>query len=203
MENNITDVIVRNKLDKVNIKKRVITDALKRCLNNSVYSKITVQDIADEAGYSKGGLLHYFPNKEDIYLCLIEDVFGELDKIHDKMLEGGTESGVMAQLSALLGVESFIGNQTTVKVVVNLLLFSLEEEKIMLRVREKISRHRSFYNNVLKNDPRIDKGLARNRSLSRIVQTIVMFVGFLELVDPIEIDHLEIVDCVLKILKGK
>ena len=59
------------KEEKILKKKKIIIDALKVRLRNDVYSKITVQDIADEAGFSKGGVLHYFSTKEDIYLALI------------------------------------------------------------------------------------------------------------------------------------
>ena len=46
------------KEDKVQKKKKIIVDSLKSCLRKNVYSKITVQDIADESGFSKGGVLH-------------------------------------------------------------------------------------------------------------------------------------------------
>jgi AcrR family transcriptional regulator len=52
------------KAEKIDAKKLSIIKALERRLERDVYSRITVQDIADEAGFSKGGLLYYYPTKE-------------------------------------------------------------------------------------------------------------------------------------------
>ena len=67
-------MMVRNE-DKIQARKKQIVDALKVRLSSDVYSRITVQDIAQQSGFSKGGVLHYFPSKEDIYFALIEDIF--------------------------------------------------------------------------------------------------------------------------------
>ena len=118
-----------SKEDKVKKKKGIIIDALKRCLQRDVYSRVTVQDIADEAGFSKGGVLHYYSTKEDIYLELIKDIFTGLEKAQKDLIESEEESKVMAPLSALLGVESFIMDKANVRIIVNLVLYAFEEEK--------------------------------------------------------------------------
>ena len=60
-------------------KKEMFLESLKTCLERDVYSNISLQEVADEAGYSKGGLLHYFTNKEEIYLELVEYMFKKLE----------------------------------------------------------------------------------------------------------------------------
>ncbi len=195
-----------SKEDKVKRKKKVITDALMRCLDKDVYSKITVQDIADEAGFSKGGILHYFPAKEDIYLDLIRDIFREFERSHREILDFNLKTEEMAPLSALLGVESFFLNKTNLRIIVNLLLYSFEEEKIRTVLREFISKHNIFYSNIIsvtrKNINLKRKSDIDIKVLSRIAQSIVVSIGILESIDPTDIDYVEILKFVTSILKG-
>ncbi|MBN1531641.1 MAG: TetR/AcrR family transcriptional regulator [Spirochaetes bacterium] len=195
-----------SKEDKFKRKKRVITDALMRCLDRDVYSKITVQDIADEAGFSKGGVLHYFSTKEDIYLDLIRDIFREFEKSHRDMMDYNLKTEEMAPLSALLGVESFFLNKTNLRITVNLILYSFEEEKIRILLREYISKHNLFYANIieqtrkkihLKRKSDIDVAV-----LSRIAQSIVVSIGILEAIDPTDVDYVDILKFITSILKG-
>ena len=198
------------KEDKVRKKKKVITEALKNCLQKDVYSRVTVQDIADEAGFSKGGVLHYFSTKEDIYLELLGEILDGLEKAHVDILQWdqktNSSSDVMAPLSALLGVESFILDKKNIRILINLVLYGFEEEKIMTIMRQFISKHKTFYNNVIKrsreNRPSRRKSDLDSHSLSRMAQTIVLFIGILEYIDPSEIDYVDIVKYISTILKG-
>jgi AcrR family transcriptional regulator len=183
------------KEEKIRKKKKIILDALKRCLDRDVYSKITVQDIADEAGFSKGGVLHYFSNKEDIYLALVEDIFHEFEEAYVSM----------APMSALVGVENFIADKTNIRIMINLFLYAFEEEKIMNQIKLYINKLRYFYLNII---PRGDDLNHRRKSdlepkyLARIAQTVVLFLGLMETIDPIEIDNLEIIKYITTLLKG-
>lgn len=194
------------KEEKVKQKKKQIIEGLKRCLDRDVYSRITVQDIADESGFSKGGVLHYFPTKEDIYLELIQDIFQELEHIHMKILEEGLkETEVAPHLSALVGVESFILDKTNIKIIINVMLYAFEDEKIKDLINEFLVKHRLFYKSVIK-DVKKDGPTRRKSdidagSIARIVQTIVLFIGILENIDNTKIDHYEIVKFVSTVLK--
>jgi AcrR family transcriptional regulator len=193
------------KEEKIRKKKKIILDALKRCLDRDVYSKITVQDIADEAGFSKGGVLHYFSNKEDIYLALVEDIFHEFEEAYVSILEWDLESASMAPMSALVGVENFIADKTNIRIMINLFLYAFEEEKIMNQIKLYINKLRYFYLNII---PRGDDLNHRRKSdlepkyLARIAQTVVLFLGLMETIDPIEIDNLEIIKYITTLLKG-
>lgn len=39
------------------------------------YNNFTIEDIANQAGLSKGGVLHYFKTKEDILIFLLEQIY--------------------------------------------------------------------------------------------------------------------------------
>jgi AcrR family transcriptional regulator len=199
-------VLLISKEDKVKRKKIIIVEALMRCLDRDVYSKITVQDIADEAGFSKGGVLHYYPTKEDIYLDLIKNIFNEFEKSHREILDHNLKTEEMAPLSALLGVESFFLNKTNLRIIVNLIMYSFEEEKIRAVLREYVSKHYIFYRNIIsvtkKNVDLKRKSDVDVRVLARIVQSIVVSIGILEAIDPTDIDYFEILKFITPILKG-
>lgn len=197
------------KEEKAKKKRKIIIEALKRLLDKDVYSRITVQEIADEAGFSKGGILHYFPTKEDIYLELIEEIFTEFVQAHSSILEWELATDEVAPISALVGAENFIIDKRNIKIIINIILYAFEEDKIMKIVSKYIRTHRNFYDNIISD---LTKGeRARKKSdlptkyLSRITQTIVLFVGLLESIDPSdqgEMDYLEIVKFVTFLLRG-
>jgi AcrR family transcriptional regulator len=196
------------KEEKAKKKRKIIIEALKRLLDKDVYSRITVQEIADEAGFSKGGVLHYFPTKEDIYLELIEEIFTEFVQAHSEILEWELNTEEVAPISALVGAENFIIEKRNIKIIMNIILYGFEEEKIMRIVSKYIRLHRNFYDNIINE---LTKGRTRRKSdlpskyLSRITQTIVLFIGLLESIDPSdpgEMDYLEIVKFVTSLLKG-
>ena len=203
------DMAVISKEEKAKKKRKIIIEALKRLLDKDVYSRITVQQIADEAGFSKGGILHYFPTKEDIYLELIEEIFTEFVHAHSSILEWELGTEEMAPISALVGAENFIIDKRNIKMLINIVLYGFEEEKIMKIISKYIRMHRNFYDNIISELTKDGKGRRKSdlpsKYLSRITQTIVLFIGLLESIDPsdpAEMDYLEIVKFVTSLLKG-
>ncbi len=195
-----------DKEEKVRQKKRQIIEALKRLLERNVYSNVTVQDIADESGFSKGGVLHYFSTKEDIYLELQKEIFTEFERSHRQIIEKELGSDELVPLSTLLDVESFILDKRNIKIMINLIQYAFEEEKIMNTIKEFLQKHRMFYTSIIERS-RLDHPTRRrvdidSVSLSRIAQTVVLTIGILELMDPTEYDYIEIVKFVTAILKG-
>jgi len=53
-----------------------LVDAAIRCLNKHGYSATTVAMVADEAGVSRGGMLHQFPTKVDLMLEVVRHASG-------------------------------------------------------------------------------------------------------------------------------
>ena len=197
------------KEEKAKKKRKIIIEALKRLLDKDVYSRLTVQEIADEAGFSKGGILHYFPTKEDIYLELIEEIFTEFVQAHSSILEWELATDEVAPISALVGAENFIIDKRNIKIIINIILYAFEEDKIMKIVSKYIRTHRNFYDNIIselsKGERTRKKSDLPTKYLSRITQTIVLFVGLLESIDPSdqgEMDYLEIVKFVTFLLRG-
>jgi AcrR family transcriptional regulator len=192
---------------KIKEKKKIIIEALKRCLERDVYSNITVQEVADEAGFSKGGLLHYFQSKEDMYMDLIKDVFDEIRRDHQQFLAGNLHAGEQASMSALYGVEKFFLDRRTTKIFLNLILYGFEDENIMKHLREFLHQHLEFYKGLIENSRSGKTPLRRKTDMdptttARIAQIAVVGAGLFESIDPTNMDHMNLVKYVLAFLKG-
>jgi len=192
------------KEDKVKGRKRRITSALKVLLQKHVYSQISIQEIADEAGYSKGGVLHYFPTKDDIYIELINDMYSELDYNHRRVLKIDLNSEEMAPISSLLGVESFVLDRANIIILINIILYSFENETLRKMMNKFFGNHRLFYENIIKEN---SKGVSNadgldDKTAARIIQAIVFFIGLIEEFDPIDLDYTKIVKYVSNMLRA-
>ncbi len=194
-----------SKEDKVKARKRRVTSALKVLLQKHVYSQISIQEIADEAGYSKGGVLHYFPTKDDIYIELINDMYTELDYHHRRILKIDLKSEEMAPISSLLGVESFVLDRANIIILINIILYSFENETLRLMMNKFFENHRLFYENIIKENTRneINPDGLDDKTAARIIQAVVFFIGLIEEFDPIDLDYTKIVKYVSNLLRSK
>jgi AcrR family transcriptional regulator len=195
-----------DKLEKIQKKKKIILEALIRCLERDVYSRISVQDVADEAGFSKGGLLHYYPTKEDMYLDLVDFLAKEIQRDHLAVLRGTIKSKEKVGLSVLYGIEKFFLDTRTIRLYINLVLYGFEDEKIMLKLRESVRQHLNLYEYIIR-EARSDMPQRRKTDvdpqfLARIAQIIVMSAALYETMDPIPLDTGNLMKHVFTIFKG-
>ena len=189
------------------IKRKNIIDALKRLLDKYSYSYISMQDVADEAGISKGGLRYYFPTKESLFIGLLEDFFSGIESDHMKMVNSQDGSGDRAVLSTLFNIESFVLNQKNIKIFINLILYGLEKPEMMKPISIFFRKHLDMYKRVIeqaKHDlPQIDKKEFNTEFLARITQIILLSTGLLESIDPIGIDPSKLARYVLSLFSDK
>lgn len=66
--------------DKEEHRKNQIIQAAFEVIATNGYNNFTIEDIANQAGLSKGGVLHYFKTKEDILIYLLERGHTEIEK---------------------------------------------------------------------------------------------------------------------------
>lgn len=195
-----------DKESKLREKKRFILEALKRRLAGNVYSRVTVQDVADEAGYSKGGILHYFPSKEDMYLELMREIFREIEADHARVLRENFNSSERASISALYGVERFVLDRSTIRILINLIMYGYEDEKIMKPIRDFVRAHHSLYTELIaQTRPMTPSRRGTDfdpQFIGRIAQVIVLCAGLLESIDPIDLDTTKLILYVMALLRG-
>lgn len=188
---------------KRRVKKKHIIEALKSCLQKSVYSQVSLEDIAEEAGLSKGGLRHYYPTREELYMDLIEDFFLQIQKDHIDVIKGlESDSEDRALVSTLFGIERFLLDEKNIKIFINLILFGFEEEKIMIPIRQFIRNHLGLYKEIIQSYSNT-KSETDSVYIGRITQIILLCAGILESIDPIKMEPPYLVDYLLKIFKLK
>ena len=67
--------MARKKAEKEEMRRMQIVQSAYEVIASKGYNNFTVEDIANNAGLSKGGVLHYFKTKEDILIHLLEQIY--------------------------------------------------------------------------------------------------------------------------------
>ncbi|HOO72590.1 MAG TPA: TetR/AcrR family transcriptional regulator [Spirochaetota bacterium] len=186
------------KKEKVIKKRKHLIEALKNCLERNVYSQVSLENVAKEAGFSKGGLRHYFPTRESLYLALIDDFFNQIQEDHIAVLKDlGTKD--KALVSTLFGLERFLLDKKNIKIFINLVLNGFEDEVIMDPIRKFIRNHLMTYQDIVR-DYRKNKNDTDEEILlmGRMTQIVVLCAGLLESIDPINLDSLNLIQQILK-----
>jgi len=192
-----------NKEEKIKIKKTQIIEALKNLLEQGVYSQISVEDVAEEAGLSKGGLRHYFPTKEELYNALLEDFFVDIEKEHLNILQDIDIEDV-AFMSTLFSIEKFMLNKRNIKIFINVLLYGFEDPKIMEIVKKFIRNHLNLFKEIIEkqNNSSAENILEEDKNFQgRIIQIILLFSGLFETIDPINMDTRKLIKHIITLSK--
>lgn len=191
---------IKEKSDK---KKKHIIESLKSCLERNVYSQVSLEDVAAEAGLSKGGLRHYFPTREQLYLALIEDFFTQISEDNIELLRG-MGSRDKALISTLFGIENFLLNKRNIRIFINLVLNGLEDETIMEPIRTFIRGHLLLYQDIIKNINKESTISTEEIELrGRVTQIILLCAGLVESIDPINLEGHKLIQLILTMMKRK
>ncbi len=188
---------------KVIKKKKHIIEALKRCLEKDVYSQVSLEDVAKEAGFSKGGLRHYFPTREELYVALIESFFNQIQRDQIGVVQGlDLDKNDKALITTLFGIEKFLLDKKNMRILINIILYGFEDEKIREIIKKFIRNHLTLYTTTIK-DLTTGSEVAESEAqfIGRITQVILLFAGILEYIDPINVDTPKLIEFILKMYK--
>ncbi|MBN2077964.1 MAG: TetR/AcrR family transcriptional regulator [Spirochaetes bacterium] len=188
---------------KVLKKKKHIMEALKRCLEKDVYSQVSLEDVAREAGFSKGGLRHYFPTREELYVSLIEGFFSQIQRDQTGVIQDlDLDKNDRALITTLFGIEKFLLDKKTMRILINIILYSFEDDKIREIVRKFIRSHLDVYAGTIgeMKGPSTE-GEDETIFIGRITQVIVLFAGILEFIDPINVDTPKLIEFILSLYR--
>lgn len=72
--------MAKKNLEREERRKIQIVQAAYEVIAVKGYNNFTIEDIANQAGLSKGGVLHYFKTKEDILIHLLEQIYIIIEK---------------------------------------------------------------------------------------------------------------------------
>jgi AcrR family transcriptional regulator len=84
-----------------------LIEAACQCIIEKGYHKLTLQDITDRLGLSKGSLYYHFETKEDLLLTVLDHLIHSWDEVIEKKLKGAERAE--EKLSILLEAGFEIG----------------------------------------------------------------------------------------------
>lgn len=188
---------------KVIKKKKHIIEALKRCLEQDVYSQVSLEDVAKEAGFSKGGLRHYFPTREELYVALIENFFNQIQRDQIGVVQGlDLDKNDKALITTLFGIEKFLLDKKNMRILINIILYGFEDEKIREIIKKFIRNHLNLYSTTIKDlKTGVEVQESEAQFIGRITQVILLFAGILEYIDPINVDTPKLIEFILTLYK--
>jgi AcrR family transcriptional regulator len=88
---------------QVDERRRQLLDAGAALFAQHSFEEISMREIADVAGVSKGLLYHYFPSKIDLFKAAVAEAAGELQQLIEPSGEGAPAEQLAASLDAYLG----------------------------------------------------------------------------------------------------
>jgi AcrR family transcriptional regulator len=188
---------------KVIKKKKHIIEALKRCLEQDVYSQVSLEDVAKEAGFSKGGLRHYFPTREELYVALIENFFNQIQRDQIGVVQGlDLDKNDKALITTLFGIEKFLLDKKNMRILINIILYGFEDEKIREIIKKFIRNHLNLYSTTIRDlKSGVEVMESEAQFIGRITQVILLFAGILEYIDPINVDTPKLIEFILTLYK--
>lgn len=98
------------------------------------YQKTTVEEIAREAGVSKGLVFHFFGSKQDLFSSLLEDSLNQWSTLSEYRASGAEKSSLEELRGLFLASFEFVEKNPV------LLLFTRDEEDLLDTYRREFSR---------------------------------------------------------------
>lgn len=155
-----------------------IIEATFFCIALKGYSNITMQDIADSAGVSKGVIHYYFRNKEELFLSVFEKLIGDLDAhIARRVAQADTPP---EQIRAVIGAvfEKIRGNKKFQIVLLDFWAHSTRNATLKKVNASQYSRYRHLLKKIIADG--IDQGQFRKCDPGQLASTLIgMIEGLL------------------------
>jgi AcrR family transcriptional regulator len=122
------------------VRRNEILDVAQRLITTTGYEQMTIQDILDNLGISKGAFYHYFSSKQELLEAIIERMLDEAEKLLAPIIDD-------LSLTALVKFERFftsIANWKTAKksFVLALLQVWYQDENAIVRSKLRLTMNR-------------------------------------------------------------
>ena len=154
-----------------------IIEATFFCIALKGYSNITMQDIADSAGVSKGVIHYYFRNKEELFLSVFEKLVRDIDvHIARKVERAGTPTEkICAIISAVF--EKIRENKKFQVVLLDFWAHSTKNPTLKAANANQYARHRHIAKKIIANG--IEGGHFKKCDPARVASALIGLIeGF-------------------------
>src|ERR1051326_8976069 len=103
-------------MSKVGTRERILRAALSTFAEKG-YHRALVDDIVRVSGTSKGAVYHHFPNKERLFLALVEDLAARLATAVAAAVAGSHGSLPKVEAALRAGLETFAANRELARIL--------------------------------------------------------------------------------------
>lgn len=151
-----------------------IIEATFFCIALKGYSNITMQDIADSAGVSKGVIHYYFRNKEELFLSVLEKLIADLDGyLARKVQQAKTPpEKIHAIISAVF--EKVRGNKKFQVVLLDFWAHSTKNATLKAANASQYARYRHLAKKIIAEG--IEKGYFRECDPSHVASALIALI---------------------------
>lgn len=144
-----------SKPDVATERKLQIVKATVECIIQKGYHNFSMQDVAKTAGVSKGIIHYYFLNKDELMMCVLDKVAGDIEDILSQEMTATFDP--VRKLEIFVAVLANVVRNTKAYYQVNMDFWTQINQKE--NVREVISRHYQNYRET--GSTMIDEGIAK------------------------------------------
>ncbi|QDP38920.1 TetR/AcrR family transcriptional regulator [Radiobacillus deserti] len=161
-----------------------ILEAAKQVFRELGYEKTTMKDVMEAAGVSRGGLYHYFSNKEDLFEAILAEALqGEVTHT-DTLLQEKVDSYWHLLLTRVFGDDITIDDSMDPLASVNLEFFitGKNDDRRRAFAYERYYNGKKLYQNIIEAGQKHGE-FSKQYDASVIAQSIITFI------DGLALDH--------------
>jgi AcrR family transcriptional regulator len=151
-----------------------IVEALFHCLSEKGHEKVTVKDIAEQAGLHYGVIHYYFQSKDEIVSALADSIVSRyehllLDRVHN--VQSASEK-IWTSLDFL--IDEFIFNRRLNRVFYNLVQMAFENKTVRTALRKQLRAYRGQIADVIEEG--IENGEFKRGKKAEIASVMVALI---------------------------
>ncbi len=151
------------------------SSAALRLILDTGYNQVTLADIAEQVGVSKGLISYYFPRKEDVFLAVLEQIVGRLTAD----FEGFCTAEVPAPEKLMMIFNNLFGNEKRARryytVVIDYMAQAIRERQVREYTQLIYASYRTYMERIV--DDGMAKGEFQPVDAPRVVS---MILGMME-----------------------
>jgi TetR/AcrR family fatty acid metabolism transcriptional regulator len=160
---------------KEDARRNEIVSAALRLILDTGYNQVTLADIAEQVGVSKGLISYYFPRKEDVFLAVLEQIVGRLTAD----FEGFCSAEVPAPEKLMMIFNNLFGNEKRARryytVVIDYMAQAIRERQVREYTQLIYASYRTYMERI------VDDGMAKDEFQHVDAPRVVsMILGMME-----------------------
>jgi TetR/AcrR family fatty acid metabolism transcriptional regulator len=152
-------------------RKAEIIEATFFCIALKGYSNITMQDIADSAGVSKGVIHYYFRNKEELFLSVHEKLIGDLDNHIARKIEQASTPPDKVRSIIRAAFEKIRGNKKFQIVLLDFWAHSTRNPRLKAASSHQYARYRHTISKIIADG--IEEGQFRKCDPNQVASALI------------------------------